>query len=255
MMQMEYEPGPSTSRPRAMTGPTLIENLDRLSVQELERMRERQMKIVNRPRRVAAPPSDETERKRARLKVESIEHRLEILRAEIPPPDRTHELMGQMDMMSVGKPVKVELKVKSMLSTRPYGMVATADPSSPTSPNGSVFRPAMSEEEALRIQRDAYALAHAKNEEDAQRQALHAQATNTRGISEEEKRRRILAYMSFGGDSDVDEDDIEDDDEDGVDDLFGDYEDEDMDVDVEADEYGLGGIIQVDASRYANFGD
>ncbi|KAG9089662.1 hypothetical protein FS749_001157 [Ceratobasidium sp. UAMH 11750] len=252
MMQMECEPGPSTSRPRAMTGPALIENLDRLSVQELERMRERQMKIVNRPRRVAAPPSDETERKRARLKVESIEHRLGVLRAGIPPPDQTHALMGQMDMMSVGKPVQVELKVKSMLSTRPYGMVATADPSSPTSPNGNGFRPAMSEEEALQIQRDAYVLAHAKKEEDAQRRALHVQATNTRGISEEEKRKRILAYMSFKGDSDEeDEEDLEDD-EDG-DDLFGDYEDED--VDMEADEYGLGGIIQVDASRYANFGD
>ncbi|KAG8725867.1 hypothetical protein FRC12_023959 [Ceratobasidium sp. 428] len=104
--------------------------------------------------------------------------------------------MGQMDMMSVGKPVQVELQVKSRLSTRPYGMVATADPSSPTSPNGGVqFRPAMTEEEALQIQREAYVLSHAKKEEDAQRRALHAQATNTRGISEEEKRRRILAYM------------------------------------------------------------
>jgi hypothetical protein len=32
-----------------MTGAILIENLDRLSTQELERMRERQMKIINRP--------------------------------------------------------------------------------------------------------------------------------------------------------------------------------------------------------------
>ncbi|KAG9127615.1 hypothetical protein FRC07_011655 [Ceratobasidium sp. 392] len=200
MMQMDCDPGPSTSRPRAMTGPALIENLDRLSVHELERMRERQMKIINRPRRVAAPPSDETERKRARLKVESIEHRLEVLRSEIPPPDQTHELMGQMDMMSVGKPVQVELK----------------------------------------------------KEEDAQRRALHAQAINTRGISEEEKRRRILAYMSFKGDSDDDDDDEDmDEDDEDEDDLFGDYEDGDM----EADEYGLGGIIQVDTSRYANFGD
>jgi hypothetical protein len=74
-------------------------------------------------------------------------------------------------------------------------MVATADPSSPTSPNGGGFRAAMSEQEALQIQREAYALAHAKKEEDAQRRALHAQATNTHGISEEEKRKRILAYM------------------------------------------------------------
>lgn len=53
----------------------------------------------------------------------------------------------------------------------------------------------MSEEEALQIQREAYALATAKKEADEQRRALHAHATNTRGISEEEKRRRILAYM------------------------------------------------------------
>lgn len=53
----------------------------------------------------------------------------------------------------------------------------------------------MSEEEAMQIQREAYALAHAKKESDAQRKALHEQATNTHGISEEEKRRRILAYM------------------------------------------------------------
>ncbi|QRV72859.1 hypothetical protein RhiJN_00873 [Ceratobasidium sp. AG-Ba] len=248
-MQMECDPGPSTARPRAMTGPALIENLDRLSVQELERMRERQMKIVNRPRRVAAPPSDETERKRARLKVETIEHRLEILRAEVPPPDQTHDLMGQMDRMSVGKPVQVELRVKNMISTRPYGMV---DPSSPTSPNGGgVFRPAISEQEALQIQRDAYVLARAKEEQDAKRRALHADATNTRGISEEEKRRRILAYMSYKGDSDEDDDMDDDDEEEDEDSLFGDYEEDDM----EADEYGLGGIIQVDASRYANFGD
>ncbi|KAG8680071.1 hypothetical protein FRC09_018508 [Ceratobasidium sp. 395] len=131
-------------------------------------------------------------------------------------------------------------------------MVATADPSSPTSPNGGVqFRPAMTEEEALQIQREAYVLSHAKKEEDAQRRALHAQATNTRGISEEEKRRRILAYMSFKGDSeDEEEDDMEEEDGDS---LFGDYDEDDMDM--EADEYGLGGIIQVDTSRYANFGD
>lgn len=69
-----------------------------------------------------------------------------------------------------------------------------ADPHSPTSPNG--FRAALSEEEALQIQREAYALANAKKEADAQRRALHAHATNTRGISEEEKRKRILEYMS-----------------------------------------------------------
>ena len=68
-----------------------------------------------------------------------------------------------------------------------------AEPHSPTSPNG--FRAAMSEREAMQIQREAYALAHAKKETDAQRRALHQQATNTHGISEEEKRRRILAYM------------------------------------------------------------
>jgi uncharacterized protein YjiS (DUF1127 family) len=43
------EPGPSTSRPRAMTGPILIENLDRLSTRELEQMKDRQLKIINRP--------------------------------------------------------------------------------------------------------------------------------------------------------------------------------------------------------------
>lgn len=75
-------------------------------------------------------------------------------------------------------------------------MVAN-DPHSPSSPTGHVngFRPAMSEEEALQIQREAYALTSAKKEADEQRRALHAQATNTHGISEEEKRRRILAYM------------------------------------------------------------
>ena len=41
----------------------------------------------------------------------------------------------------------------------------------------------------------------------------------------------------------------DDDDED----LFGEYEDDE--VDMEADEYGLGGVIQVDANRYANYGD
>lgn len=246
---MMCDPGPS-SRP-------LIENLDRFSVHELERMRERQMKIVNRPRRVAAPPSDETERKRARQKVETIELRLSALRAEEEmsnPKDQTSDIIDQLDLMNVGKPVQVELKVKSKLSNMPYGMAAT-DPHSPTSPHVHVngFRPAMSEEEAMQIQRDAYILANAKKEADEQRKALHAQATNTRGISEEEKRRRILAYMSFKGDSDDDDDDdyMDDDDEDGGD-LFGDYDDGD---DLEADEYGLGGIIQVDASRYANFGD
>lgn len=231
-----------------VAGPPLIENLDRFGVQELERMRERQMKIVNRPRRVAAPPSDEAERKRARLKVESIEHRLSTLRAQGPPPDRTTDILGQMDLMSVGKPVQVELRVKSKLSMRPYGM---AEPHSPTSPNG--FRAAMSEQEAMQIQREAYALAHAKKQSDAQKRALHEQATNTRGISEEEKRKRILAYMSFKGDSDDEEDEEEMEEDDGDEDLFGEYDDGEMDT--EADEYGLGGIIQVDANRYANFGD
>lgn len=41
-----------------------------------------------------------------------------------------------------------------------------------------------------------------------------------------------------------------DDDEDGGD-LFGEYEDGELDM--VADEYGLGGIIQVDPSRYASF--
>ncbi|KAJ1309055.1 hypothetical protein OPQ81_004734 [Rhizoctonia solani] len=249
---MICEPGPSShTRP-------IIENLDRFSVHELEQMRERQMKIVNRPRRVAAPPSDETERRRARLKVETIELRLSALRAEEEmsnPKDQTKDIVDQLDLMNVGKPVQVELKVKSKISTRPYGMVAN-EPHSPISPNGHVqFRPAMSEEEALQIQREAYALASAKKEADEQRRALHAQATNTRGISEEEKRRRILAYMSYHGESDEEEDDDDDDmddDEDG-DDLFGDYQDGEFDM--EADEYGLGGIIRVDPSRYANFGD
>ncbi|CEL63707.1 hypothetical protein RSOLAG1IB_05468 [Rhizoctonia solani AG-1 IB] len=218
-------------------------------------MRERQMKIVNRPRRVAAPPSDETERRRARQKVETIELRLSALRAEEEmsnPRDQTKDLIDQLDLMNVGKPVQVELQVKTKLSTRPYGMVAN-EPHSPGSPNGyPQLRPAMSEEEAIRIQRDAYALATAKKEADEQRRALHAQATSTRGISEEEKRRRILAYMSYSGESDDEEDEDMDDDEDG-DDLFGEYEDGDLDM--EADEYGLGGIIQVDPSRYANFGD
>ncbi|KAH7343389.1 hypothetical protein B0J17DRAFT_174584 [Rhizoctonia solani] len=79
-------------------------------------------------------------------------------------------------------------------------MVAN-EPHSPTSPNGHIqFRPAMSEQEALQIQREAYALATAKKEADEQRRALHAQAT-ARGITEEEKRRRILAYMSYAGES------------------------------------------------------
>lgn len=79
--------------------------------------------------------------------------------------------------------------------------MAATDPHSPTSPHVHVngFRPAMSEEEALQIQRDAYVLANAKKEADEQRRALHAQATNTRGVSEEEKRRRILAYMYVPG--------------------------------------------------------
>jgi hypothetical protein len=74
-------------------------------------------------RRVAAPPSDESERRRARLKVETIELRLSALRAEeemCNPKDHTRELVDQLDLMNVGKPVKVELKVKSMLLTRPY---------------------------------------------------------------------------------------------------------------------------------------
>ncbi|KAG8716296.1 hypothetical protein FRC11_005126 [Ceratobasidium sp. 423] len=192
-MMMMCEPGPSSQGPRPV-----IENLDRFSVHELEQMRERQMRIVNRPRRVAAPPSDEAERRRARQKVETIELRLTALRAEEEmsnPRDQTIEIINQLDLMNVGKPVQVELKVKSKLSTRPYGMVAN-EPHSPTSPNGHVqCRPAMSEQEALQIQREAYALATAKKEADEQRRALHAQATNTRGIDEEEKRRRILAYM------------------------------------------------------------
>ncbi|CAE6433093.1 Osteopontin domain-containing protein [Rhizoctonia solani AG-1 IA] len=250
-MMMMCEPGPS-SHPRP-----LIENLDRFSVHELEQMRERQMKIVNRPRRVAAPPSDETERRRARQKVETIELRLIALRAEEEmsnPRDQTKDIIDQLDLMNVGKPVQVELKVKTKLSTRPYGMAAN-EPNSPGSPHGPPqLRPAMSEEEAIQIQREAYALATAKKEADEQRRALHAQATNTRGISEEEKRRRILAYMSYSGESDEEDDDDMDDDDDGDgDDLFGEYEDDDMDM--EADEYGLGGIIRVDPSRYANFGD
>ncbi|CAE6486661.1 unnamed protein product [Rhizoctonia solani] len=247
---MMCEPGPSSHGPRPV-----IENLDRFSVQELEQMRERQMKIVNRPRRVAAPPSDETERRRARLKVESIELRLSVLReAEemSDPKDHTKEIMDQLDLMNVGKPVQVELKVKSKLSTRPYGMVAN-EPHSPTSPNGHIqFRPAMSEQEALQIQREAYALATAKKEADEQRRALHAQAT-ARGISEEEKRRRILAYMSYAGESDEEDDDDDMDEDEDDDDLFGEYEDGELDM--EADEYGLGGIIRVDPGRYANFGD
>ncbi|CUA69107.1 hypothetical protein RSOLAG22IIIB_03785 [Rhizoctonia solani] len=251
MMMMICEPGPSSHGPRPV-----IENLDRFSVQELEQMRERQMKIVNRPRRVAAPPSDETERRRARLKVETIELRLSALREEHEmsnPRDQTKEIVDQLDLMNVGKPVQVELAVKSKLSTRPYGMVAN-EPHSPTSPNGHIqFRPAMSEQEALQIQREAYALASAKKEADEQRRALHSHATNTRGVDEEEKRRRILAYMSYAGESDDDDDDDDMDDDDDGDDLFGEYEDGDLDMD--ADEYGLGGIIRVDPSRYANFGD
>ncbi|KEP55359.1 osteopontin domain protein [Rhizoctonia solani 123E] len=251
MMMMICEPGPSSHGPRPV-----IENLDRFSVHELEQMRERQMKIVNRPRRVAAPPSDENERRRARLKVEMIELRLSALRAEEEmsnPRDQTQEIVDQLDLMNVGKPVQVGLSVKSKLSTRPYGMVAN-EPQSPTSPNGHIqFRPAMSEQEALQIQREAYALATAKKEADEERRALHAQAANTRGMSEDEKRRRILAYMSYAGGSDEeDEDDDMDEGEDG-DDLFGEYEDGELDM--EADEYGLGGIIQVDPGRYANFGD
>jgi hypothetical protein len=34
--------------------------------------------------------------------------------------------MGQLDMLSVGKPVQVELKVKSKLSTRPYVRVVSS---------------------------------------------------------------------------------------------------------------------------------
>lgn len=45
---------------------------------------------------------------------------------------------------------------------------------------------------------------------------------------------------------------MEEDEEGDEDDLFGEYEEEE---DMEADEYGLGGIIQVDGARYANFGD
>jgi len=247
---MTSDAGPS--RPRGVAtvvAAPLIDNLDRFGVQELERMRERQMKIVNRPRRVAAPPSDEAERKRARLKIESIELRLSALRTQDQPPDRTGDILDQMNLMSVGKPVQVELRVKSKLSMRPYGM---AEPHSPTSPNG--FRAAMSEEEAMQIQREAYALAHAKKESDAQRRALHEQATNTYGISEEEKRKRILAYMSFKGDSDEEDEDEDDmDEDDDGDDLFGEYED--GEGDMVADEYGFGGIIQVDANRYANYGD
>lgn len=76
--------------------------------------------MLTHSRRVAAPPSDEAERKRARLKVESIEHRLSTLRAQGPPPDRTNDILSQMDLMSVGKPVQVELRVKSKLSMTPY---------------------------------------------------------------------------------------------------------------------------------------
>ncbi|CAE7224715.1 unnamed protein product [Rhizoctonia solani] len=249
-MMMLCEPGPSSHGLRPV-----IENLDRFSVHELEQMRERQ-KILNRPRRVAAPPSDETERRRARLKVETIEHRLSALRAEEEmsnPRDHTKEIVDQLDLMNVGKPVQVELSVKTRLSTRPYGMVAN-EPVSPTSPNGHIqFRPAMSEQEALQIQREAYALATAKKEAEEQRRALHAEATNTRGINEEEKRRRILAYMSYSGESDEDDEDDDMEDGDDEDDLFGEYDDGELDM--EADEYGLGGIIQVDPSRYANFGD
>lgn len=59
---------------------------------------------------------------------------------------------------------------------------------------------------------------------------------------------------SFKGDSDDEEDDEDDmDEDDDGEDLFGEYDDGEMDT--EADEYGLGGIIQVEANRYANFGD
>lgn len=72
---------------------------------------------------MAAPPSDETERRRARLKVETIELRLTALREAEEmgnPKDHTKDIMDQLDLMNVGKPVQVELKVKSKLSTRPY---------------------------------------------------------------------------------------------------------------------------------------
>jgi hypothetical protein len=48
---------------------------------------------------------------------------------------------------------------------------------------------------------------------------------------------------------------MDDDDDDDGGDLLGDYEDGEFDMQDDEDEYGLGGIIQVDPSRYANFDD